>query len=86
MKVMEYMAHGLPVVCFDLLETRRMATGCARFVSPGDVDTLADAVHALLDDESARRTLGAAGKDRVETGLCWEQQNAAYLRAVGPVV
>jgi glycosyltransferase involved in cell wall biosynthesis len=83
-KTMEYMAHGLPFVSFDLQETRRLAAGCARFVSPGDVDALADAVVALLDDESERRRLGAAGRARVEDALAWERQTATYLRAVGP--
>jgi glycosyltransferase involved in cell wall biosynthesis len=83
-KAMEYMAHGLPFVCFDLLETRRIATGCARFAPPGDLDRLADAVEELLDDEAERRLLGAAGRARVTNELAWERQTEAYLRAVGP--
>jgi glycosyltransferase involved in cell wall biosynthesis len=83
-KVMEYMAHGVPVVCFDLLETRRIAAGCARLVRPDDVEALADAVHDLLDDAASRRRLGAAGRERVAGELAWEKQTDAYLRAVGP--
>jgi glycosyltransferase involved in cell wall biosynthesis len=83
-KAMEYMAHGLPFVCFDLLETRRIATGCARFAPPGDVDGLADAVAELLDDDAERRQLGAAGRARITRELAWERQTQAYLQAVGP--
>lgn len=83
-KVMEYMAHALPVVCFDLQETRRIAAGCARLVPAGDVEALADAVHELLDDAESLRRLGAAGRARVANDLAWERQTAAYLSAVGP--
>jgi glycosyltransferase involved in cell wall biosynthesis len=82
-KTMEYMAHGLPFVCFDLPETRRIATGCARFVAPGDVDALAEAAHTLLDDEPECQRLGSAGRARVAGDLAWERQATGYLRAVG---
>jgi len=49
-KVMEYMGAGLPVVAFDLPETRTVAEGAAVLVAPGDVDALAGAVDALLDE------------------------------------
>ena len=83
-KVMEYMALGLPFACFDLPESRNLAAGSAVLVPPGDLDALADAVLALLDDPARRRLLGQHGRRRVEEELAWERQAPGYLAAVSP--
>lgn len=83
-KVMEYMAFGLPFVCFDLQESRRIAEGSAVLVPPGDLPGMADAVLALLDDPARRGRLGQHGRQRVEEELAWERQAPAYLAAVSP--
>ena len=83
-KAMEYMASGLPLVCFDLPETRSIAEDAAVLVAPGDEQALADAVLRLLDDPDARRALGAVGRERVRTWLAWERQSQAYLAVVAP--
>ena len=57
-KAMEYFACGLPLACFDLPETRRLATGAAVLVPGGDVAALATAVLGLLDDPARREELG----------------------------
>ena len=82
-KALEYMALGLPFVCFDIAETRRLASGAASFVAPGDVAALADAVVRLLDDPEAA-SLGRTGRRIVADSLAWERQVATYLAAVGP--
>jgi glycosyltransferase involved in cell wall biosynthesis len=76
------MALGLPFVCFDLQESRRIAEGAAVFVPEGDVTALATAVVALLDDEPARRRLGETGRRRVRDELAWERQTPTYLSAI----
>src|SRR5215218_3486110 len=81
-KVLEYMAFGLPVVAFDLQETRAIATGAGRLVSRGDVRQLAAEISRLLDCELDRRALGAVGRARVADDLCWERQRVHYLRVV----
>jgi glycosyltransferase involved in cell wall biosynthesis len=81
-KVMEYMALGLPVVCFDLRESRLLAEGAGVFVRPGDIDELAASVVALLDDPVERKHLGAEGRRRITEELAWERQTPVYLRAV----
>ena len=50
-KTMEYMAFGLPVVAFDLRETRVSAGDAAVYVEPNDEQQYAEAIVALLDDE-----------------------------------
>ena len=53
-KTMEYMAFELPVVAFDLRETRVSAGDAAVYVTPNDVHEYAEAIVALMDDEAAR--------------------------------
>jgi glycosyltransferase involved in cell wall biosynthesis len=81
-KVMEYMAFGLPVVCFDLEETRILAAGAAALSPPGDSAALARSLIGLLDDAEERKQLGAVGLRRVQEELAWERQTATYLAAI----
>ena len=78
-KTMEYMAFGLPVVAFDLRETRVSAEGAAVYVRPNDIHRYAEAIVDLLDDEGERSRLGALGRQRVEQELAWNHQEHAYL-------
>ncbi len=78
-KTMEYMAFRLPVVAFDLPETRVSAGEAASYVPPNDVDAYAKAVLELLDDEPRRRAMGAAGRRRVEEVLAWAHQAPGYV-------
>ena len=50
-KTMEYMAFELPVVAFDLRETRVSAGDAAVYVKPNDEHEYAEAIVALMDDE-----------------------------------
>ncbi|MDX6309251.1 MAG: hypothetical protein QOI06_2297 [Nocardioidaceae bacterium] len=83
-KAMEYMAFGLPLVCFDLQETRRIAVDAAVFVAPADTAALARSLVALLDDSRARHKLGSVGRARVREELAWERQTPVYLAAIQP--
>jgi glycosyltransferase involved in cell wall biosynthesis len=78
-KTMEYMAFELPVVAFDLRETRVSAADAAVYVRPNDVDEYAAAIVDLMDDEPRRSRLGKLGRDRVEQELAWSHQERAYL-------
>jgi phosphatidyl-myo-inositol alpha-mannosyltransferase len=61
--LLEAMAAGRPIVATriagyaELLET----TGCARLVAPGNADSLACEIGALLDDPARARDLGSRG-------------------------
>lgn len=81
-KAMEYMAFALPMLAFDLRQTRALAHDAAVLVSAGDVPAFADALDRLLDAPQERAALGAAGRDRTAGSLAWEQQVQGYLRAV----
>ena len=78
-KTMEYMVFGLPVVAFDLRETRVFAGDAAVYVQPNDEQQYAEAIVALLDDEPRRALMGKVARERVEQELAWSYQESAYL-------
>ncbi len=66
--VLEGMAAGLPIVASDVESLREVFTHETEGlkVAPGDADALAGAIGRLLDDETFRRQMGAAGRKRAE--------------------
>ncbi len=78
-KTMEYMAFELPVVAFDLVETRVSAEDAAVYVEPNRVDHYANTILELLDDEVRRKKLGTSGRRRVEEVLAWSHQIPLYV-------
>ena len=85
-KTMEYMALGLPVVAFDLRETRVSAGDAAVYVEPNDVRSYATAIVELVDDEPRRTLLGKVGRVKVEEELAWNHQESAYLGVYAAVL
>ncbi|MEO5663215.1 MAG: glycosyltransferase [Nocardioides sp.] len=81
-KTMEYMAFGLPVVAFDLVETRVSAGAAAVYAEPNDVGSYARAIVELVDNADARAEMGLLGRKRVVDQLAWGHQEAAYVRVV----
>jgi glycosyltransferase involved in cell wall biosynthesis len=78
-KTMEYMVFGLPVIAFDLRETRVSAGDAAVYVQPNDEQQYAEAIVALLDDEPRRELMGKYARQRVEQELAWDHQEVTYL-------
>jgi glycosyltransferase involved in cell wall biosynthesis len=78
-KTLEYMAFELPVVAFDLRETRVSAGDAAVYVKPNDVHDYATAIAGLMDDEQGRARLGKLARARVEQELAWYHQERVYL-------
>ena len=78
-KTMEYMAFGLPVVAFDLRETRVSAGDAGVYATPNDIDDYVAAIVKLMDDEPTRSRMGKLGRARVEQELAWSHQQRAYL-------
>ncbi len=78
-KTMEYMAFELPVVAFDLRETRVSAGEAGVYVTPNDVRKYAEAIVELMDNEPTRARLGKLGRARVEQELAWSYQERAYV-------
>jgi asparagine synthase (glutamine-hydrolysing) len=78
-KTMEYMAFELPVVAFDLVETRISAQEAAVYADPNRVESYAEAILELLTDEVTRKQMGAWGRRRVEDVLAWRNQIPPYV-------
>lgn len=87
-KTMEYMAYELPVVAYDLKETRVSAGRAAIYVEPNDPLAYAKAISDLLDSPQQRTEMGAIGRDRIEHELAWQRQVPGYVgafdRVLGP--
>jgi glycosyltransferase involved in cell wall biosynthesis len=84
-KTLEYMAVGVPVVAFDLEETRVSAAEAAVYAPPNDPAGLAALIAGLLDDPARRERMAAVGRERIAGELGWarsaEQLLAAYAQA-----
>ncbi len=78
-KTLEYMAFELPVVAFDLHETRISAGPAALYVRPNDVRAFASGIEGLLADERRRMAMGALGRRRIEQELSWEKSATTYV-------
>jgi glycosyltransferase involved in cell wall biosynthesis len=85
-KTLEYMAFGVPVVAFDLKETRISAGDAAVYVPDGDIAGYAGAVVDLLDDEVRRAVMGITGRGRIEAHLGWPHQRRAYVEVYDRLV
>jgi glycosyltransferase involved in cell wall biosynthesis len=66
------MAQGTPVVTSSGTATAEVAGDAALLVDPLDVDAIACAIRAVLDDRAEAARLVAAGRDRAET-FTWER-------------
>ena len=86
-KTMDYMAMGLPVVSFDLVESRVSAGEAAVYATEHTGESFGEAILGLVDNEELRTKMGEIGQDRIAGPLSWansaEQLLAAYRRARG---
>lgn len=78
-KTMEYMSFGLPVVAFDLTETRVSAGAAACYAEPNKIEHYAELILDLLDDETRRKEMGVMGRCRIEEELSWSHQISSYV-------
>ena len=62
--VLEAMAAGCPVLTADRYGTKELAEGAAIMVDPESVESIAAGIRQLLEDESRRVQLIAAGRQR----------------------
>lgn len=85
LKVMEYLASGLPVVASRVatLETLIESGTHGVLVEPGDPVRLANAVRELRRDPERRRSMGRAGRDLVTRKHTWDGVVASILEGVG---
>ncbi|HTR97558.1 MAG TPA: glycosyltransferase family 4 protein [Candidatus Acidoferrales bacterium] len=80
-KVLEYMACGKPIVCYDLREHRFSAGEGALYARPDEVGDLAARIEQLLDDDELRARMGAYNRERFLARMAWEHNAGELLRA-----
>ena len=73
------MSFRLPVVAFELSETKVSAGPAAVYVRPNDVEEYAEAILGLLDDPERRASMGEIGRERVVSQLAWRHQVPKYI-------
>jgi glycosyltransferase involved in cell wall biosynthesis len=78
------MSFELPVVAFDLRETRVSAADAAVYVKPTgdpeqDMRDYAQAIVDLIDNSDERARMGKLCRARVEQELAWPHHRTAYL-------
>lgn len=70
-KIIEYMAMGLPIVSFDLKESRFSAQDAAVYVADNDAEAMGRAMIDLLANPEKRKAMGEVGQRRVREQLSW---------------
>jgi glycosyltransferase involved in cell wall biosynthesis len=73
LKVVEYMAAGLPVVASDLGDIKATVGEGGIVVDAGDDDGLRRAVSDLADNPELRRRLGSRGRERALSEFTWDR-------------
>jgi glycosyltransferase involved in cell wall biosynthesis len=79
--VLEAMARGVPVACSDLPVLREVAAGLAELLDPGDPDSIAAAMRALLARGDERAAAGRAHAARFTWQAAAIATAAVYERA-----
>jgi glycosyltransferase involved in cell wall biosynthesis len=79
-KIVEYMAMGLPIVSFDLDETRFSAGAAAVYVGGNDERGMGRAIIDLLADPARRARMGRFGRERFENDLAWDHSRRVLVR------
>ena len=80
-KTLEYMAMGVPVVSFDLAETRVSAAEAAVYASPNDPIDLARRAIEILTDTDRGAWRGRVGQERIAGPLSWANSVSELRRA-----
>ena len=86
LKVLDYLAAGLPVVTTDQGDLGALVGNAGVLVSPDDDAALASAVIDLLADPVRCRTLGERGRSHVLNTHTWDDVAARWEGLVAPLV
>jgi glycosyltransferase involved in cell wall biosynthesis len=88
LKLLEYMAAGLPVVVSDFGAMAALVreAACGLCVPADDPEAHAEALARLLADPSAARSMGARGRGAVERRYSWEAEAARLLALYAELV
>ncbi len=85
-KIMEYMFFSLPIVAFDLLETRRSGGDAVCYAHVDDEADFARQIIDLLGDAERRKALGAAARVRLDSCLSWQVSSTALVALMSQLI
>jgi len=80
-KVFEYMALGLPIVQFDLMQAKNDAGAAAWAVVDPTPHSLGEAIVSLLEDGAARERMRGYGRERAHREFQWATEKHSLLAA-----
>lgn len=80
-KIFEYMAFGLPLVLFDLVEGRRFGGRRGAIRQEQRSIGFCQAHGAIMRFRSVGAQLGASGRDRIRAGMTWDVEKKELLAA-----
>ena len=83
LKVLEYLAAGLPVVASDVGQLPRLLSGCGVLVPPSDPRELAAAIDRLALSRPDRARLGAVGRRLAVDRHSWDGVVRTILTTIG---
>jgi glycosyltransferase involved in cell wall biosynthesis len=85
-KIMEYMFFSLPIVAFDLLETRRSGDEAVCYARRDDEANFSQLIVDLLLDVDERHALGRAARIRLDTALSWRVSTRNLITVMDDLV
>jgi len=71
LKILTYMAMGLPTVCFDYMYNKQMLQGSGLTTKPGDAKEFSDAILNLLDNPRRKKVMGQRARVIAENEYSW---------------
>lgn len=80
-KVFEYMAAGIPVICSNFPLWRKIVekNNCGIVVDPNNDDEVISAINRLLNDRNLSKELGRNGRMAIEQEYNWEKEKIKLL-------
>jgi glycosyltransferase involved in cell wall biosynthesis len=69
---LEAMSHGCPVICSNTSSIPEVVSDAGHYFDPNDIDSISDAIEAVLSSPELRQSLISKGKERVEF-FSWEK-------------
>jgi len=81
LKVVEYMAAGLPVVGAAVGDVPALLEDCGITVPPGDAAAMAQAAEQLLENDEERAALGRNARKKAEESFSWRRVTENLIKA-----
>jgi glycosyltransferase involved in cell wall biosynthesis len=81
---LEAMASGLPAIATRIAGSEELVMDgvTGKLVGAEDIESLRSALGELIVDESARREMGEAARERVEKEYSWESAASRYIETL----